>query len=80
MFWRSAAGGYQLVLAPEGVTQASIQIEAFVAPLALWLGGTLLAMRLLGLLLRRGALTRLLRPLAGTLAGTVAAATRSSAR
>ncbi|WP_102125943.1 MULTISPECIES: FtsX-like permease family protein [Deinococcus] len=74
MFWRSAAGGYQLVLAPEGVPQASIQIEAFVAPLALWLGGTLLAMRLLGLLLRRGALTRLLRPLAGTLAGTVAAA------
>ncbi|GHF57894.1 putative ABC transport system permease protein [Deinococcus metalli] len=74
VFWRSAAGGYQLVLAPEGVTQASIQIEAFIAPLALWLGGTLLAVRLLGALLRRNVLGQLLRPVSGRLSGIVAAA------
>ena len=73
-FWRSAAGGYQLVLAPEGVTKASIQLEAFVAPLALWLGGTLLSLRLLGWLLDKGRLTGLLRPFGGNLSATVAAA------
>ncbi|TSA79517.1 ABC transporter permease [Deinococcus detaillensis] len=71
-FWRSAAGGYQLVLAPEGVTKASIQLEAFVAPLALWLGGTLLGLRLLGWLLGKGRLTGLLRPFGGNLSATVA--------
>jgi len=72
-FWRSAASGYQLVLAPEGVAQASVQYEAFLAPLALWLGSGLLAMRLLGLLLRPGPLRRVLRPV-GPLALVVAAA------
>ena len=73
MFWRSAASGYQLVLAPEGVAQASVQYEAFLAPLALWLGAGLLAVRLLGGLLRADLLTRLLRPV-GPLALVVAAA------
>ncbi|GAA5533007.1 ABC transporter permease [Deinococcus aluminii] len=73
VFWRSAASGYQLVLAPEGVARASLQLEAFVAPLALWLGGTLLALRLMGLLLARNLLSRLLRPLSGPLSGVVAA-------
>ncbi|MEW5935728.1 MAG: ABC transporter permease, partial [Bacillota bacterium] len=63
----------QLVLAPEGVAKASLQLEAFVAPLALWLGGTLLALRLLGLLVAQKRLTRVLRPLSGTLSGVVAA-------
>ncbi|MGY2895853.1 FtsX-like permease family protein [Deinococcus sp. UYEF24] len=72
-FWRSAASGYQLVLAPEGVAQASVQYEAFLAPLALWLGSGLLAMRLLGLLLRQEPLRRVLRPV-GPLALVVAAA------
>ena len=72
-FWRSAASGYQLVLAPEGVAQASVQYEAFLAPLALWLGSGLLAMRLLGLLLRPRPLRRVLRPV-GPLALVVAAA------
>lgn len=62
--WHSAAGGYQLVLAPEGVAKASLQLEAFVAPLAL---------RLLGALLPKERLTRLLRLLGGPLSGVVAA-------
>lgn len=72
-FWRSAASGYQLVLAPEGVAQASVQYEAFLAPLALWLGSGLLATRLLGLLLRPRPLGRALRPV-GPLSLVVAAA------
>lgn len=71
--WRSAASGYQLVLAPEGVAQASVQYEAFLAPLALWLGAGLLAVRLLGLLLRPRPLTRVLRSI-GPLGLVVAAA------
>ncbi|WP_155300332.1 ABC transporter permease [Deinococcus kurensis] len=74
VFWRNAAGGYQLVLAPEGVAKASVQAEAFIAPVAFWLGGTLLALRLMDRLLRRAALRRLLRPISGHLAAVVAAA------
>lgn len=74
VFWRNAAGGYQLVLAPEGVAKASIQAEAFLAPLAFWLGGTLLALRLMDMLLRRKVLSQLLRPVSGRMADVVAAA------
>ena len=74
VFWRSASSGYQLVLAPEGVAKASIQAEAFVAPMACWLGGTLLALRLMDVLLRRKVLSRLLRPISGRMADVVAAA------
>lgn len=73
LFWRSAAGGYQLVLAPEGVAKSSVQYESFIAPLALWVGATLLAVRLLEWALRRRAFTGPLRPLAGNLAPSVAA-------
>jgi len=73
LFWRSAASGYQLVLAPEGVAKSSVQYEAFIAPLALWVGTSLLAVRLLEWALRRRAFTPALRPLAGNLAPTVAA-------
>ncbi|WP_022799579.1 ABC transporter permease [Thermus islandicus] len=73
LFWRSAAGGYQLVLAPEGVAKSSVQYESFIAPLALWVGATLLAVRLLDWALRRRSLTPILRPLAGNLAPSVSA-------
>ncbi|MCV4731921.1 hypothetical protein OFB80_28955, partial [Escherichia coli] len=73
LFWRSASSGYQLVLAPEGVAKSSVQYESFIAPLALWVGATLLGMRLLEWALRRRAFTPALRPLAGNLAPSVAA-------
>jgi putative ABC transport system permease protein len=50
----SANSGYQLVLAPEGVAQTSVHYEAFIAPFCLWIGGTLLFMRLLSVALDKG--------------------------
>src|SRR4029079_7856017 len=38
VFWRTAATGYQLVLAPEGVAAVSIDYGAFLAPFLFWLG------------------------------------------
>lgn len=75
VFWLTAAGGYQVVVAPEGVPQTSIHYDAFLAPFCLWIGGGLLAMRLIRLALRRGGATLawLLVPLAGALAPVVAA-------
>lgn len=73
LFWRSAASGYQLVLAPEGVAKASVQYESFIAPLALWIGATLMGVRLLEWVLRRRLFTPALRPLAGSLAPYVSA-------
>ncbi len=54
IFWRSAGTGYQVVLAPEGVAAAAVDYTAFLAPLALWIGGGLLAARLCRLALGRG--------------------------
>lgn len=45
-FWRQAQGGYQLVLASEGVPRVSVSYGSFVSPLLLWVGAALLAMRL----------------------------------
>lgn len=75
VFWRSASTGYQIVLAPEGVPQSSVSYETFLAPLCLWLGAALLALRLWrdSLLRGHGALAKLLQPLAHGLAGIVAA-------
>ncbi|TKA06671.1 FtsX-like permease family protein [Actinacidiphila oryziradicis] len=66
---------YALVLAPEGTPALSVDYWAFAGPALLWASGALLAWLLMDLLLRRGrpALTRLLRPAAGPLSGTVAA-------
>ncbi|MDX6329285.1 MAG: putative transport system permease protein, partial [Streptomycetaceae bacterium] len=66
---------YALVLAPEGTPTLSVDYWAFAGPALLWASGALLAWLLMDLLLRRGraALTRLLRPAAGPLSGTVAA-------
>lgn len=76
MYWRATSTGYQVVLAPEGVPQATVSYEAFLAPLGLWLGSALLAWRLWsgGLAGRRRELAALLRPLARGLEGVVAAA------
>lgn len=74
-YWRTASTGYQVVLAPEGVAQISVHYEAFLAPLLLWIGGVLLAMRFWENGLERGTalLARFLRPLAGNLSRSVAA-------
>ena len=75
VFWLTAAGGYQVVVAPEGVPQTSIHYESFLAPFFLWIGGALLGMRLARLALARGGrvLSPLLAPLAGALSPVVAA-------
>lgn len=72
-FWNSTSSGYQLVLAPDGVAKTSVHYEAFIAPLCLWVGGTLLFMRLLSIVLDKGrsGLGYLFKPLAGHLSQTV---------
>jgi putative ABC transport system permease protein len=77
-FWQMASSGYQVVLAPEGVAQSSVAYQAFLAPVCLWLGVGLLALRLWnnGLAHGRGVLAWLARPVAGKLAGAVTASLR----
>lgn len=74
-YWRTASSGYQIVLAPEGLTTTSIHYEAFIAPLFLWIGAVLLMSRLLegGLARGRSLLTCLLLPLTHGLSGVVSA-------
>ena len=74
-YWQAGRGGYQLVLAPEGVPQVAVSYTSFFAPLLLWVGAALLTMRLAGALLGRGGRTvsPLIRPLGGRLAGLVGA-------
>lgn len=66
VFWRTAATGYQVVLAPEGVAAISIDYWSFLAPLLFWLGMGLLALRAMHLSLTRG------RPILGRAIGVVA--------
>jgi putative ABC transport system permease protein len=75
VYWQASQGGYQLVLAPEGVAQVSVNWYALLAPVLGWIGLGLIAYRIADLLLTRGrrALTGGLRPLAGELAPTVSA-------
>ncbi len=74
-FWQSASAGYQVVLAPEGVSQTAVSYQTFIAPVCLWLGIGLLTMRIWSLGLRRGrsVVAGLLRPLARGLSGVVSA-------
>lgn len=74
-FWQTASSGYQVVLAPEGVPQTSVSYQAFIAPVCLWLGVSLLAMRLFQVGLARGRrpLAAILQPIAHRLSGVVAA-------
>lgn len=73
-YWRTASTGYQVVLAPEGVAANAVNYEAFIAPLCLWIGGILLAYRLISWALRNGRalLARVLAPLVHTLSILVA--------
>ena len=73
--WRTASTGYAVVLAPEGVAANSVNYEAFIAPLCLWIGGVLAGYRLLDVGLRNGrsALSKVLMPLAHSLSGLVSA-------
>ncbi len=76
IFWRTWSTGYQVVLAPEGTPSSSVDYPAFLAPVLLWLGVGLLTVRLCLVGLNRGRerLARWLNPIAGPLAGVVAAA------
>jgi putative ABC transport system permease protein len=82
VYWRTASSGYQIVLAPEGVAQSSVSYESFLAPLALWIGVGLLVTRIFrhGLSAGRTFVSRLFRPLAGTLSSIVAASVSRQAR
>lgn len=75
VFWLVASSGYQVVVAPEGVPQSTVHYDAFLAPLGLWLGAGLLAMRLTRVLLVRGraGVAWLLAPIGGNLAPVIAA-------
>jgi putative ABC transport system permease protein len=74
-FWLAASTGYQIVLAPEGVAVSSVDYQAFIAPLFLWVGTGLLSVRLWGIGLDRGrkSISWMLGPLARSLSGVVAA-------
>lgn len=75
VYWQASANGYQLVLAPEGVPQVSVNWYALLAPILAWIGAGLLAYRLAELVLTRGrgALARALHPVGGPLSTTVVA-------
>jgi putative ABC transport system permease protein len=75
VFWLTSRGGYQLVLAPEGVPSISVSYWAFAGPAFLWAGAGLMAWRIADLAVHRGRrlLAAVIRPVAGPLSGTVAA-------
>ena len=75
IFTITSRQGYHLVLAPEGVASITVDYFAFLGPACLWIGVGLLTWRLAETALLRGRriLAAAVRPLAGGLAGTVAA-------
>ncbi len=81
-YWRAAAAGYQIVLAPEGVAATSVSYESFLAPLAFWIGVGLLVTRLFrhGLAGGRAFVASFFRPLSGALSPIVAASVSRQAR
>ena len=76
IFWRTAATGYQIVLAPEGVAAISVDYWSFLAPLLFWLGMGLLLLRVTRVSLTRGraVLTGGVRLVSGSFAPLVAGA------
>jgi putative ABC transport system permease protein len=82
VYWRTAAAGYQIVLAPEGVAATSVSYGSFLAPLALWIGVGLLVTRIFrhGLAGGRAFVSRVFKPLAGALSPIVAASVSRQAR
>ena len=75
VFWQASRGGYKLVLAPEGVSQVSVNWYSLLAPVFAWIGGGLLVFRIATATLShsRRPFELLLRPVAGNLSPTVAA-------
>ncbi|MEA2171835.1 MAG: putative transport system permease protein, partial [Solirubrobacteraceae bacterium] len=75
VFWQASRNGYNLVLAPEGVAQISVNWYALAAPVLAWIGAGLLMYRIADLALRHGRrpLAVVLRPLGGELMPTVVA-------
>ncbi|TCR85267.1 ABC transporter permease [Rhizobium sp. BK376] len=47
VFTETATSGYQVVLATEGVTAISVDYNAFLAPMLLWIGSALLTVRVI---------------------------------
>jgi putative ABC transport system permease protein len=74
-YWLTARGGYEAVVAPEGVPRVSVSYSALLAPLFLWAGAALLVMRLTGpLLAGNGRLVgSLISPVAGRLSSLAGA-------
>ncbi|WP_427136537.1 FtsX-like permease family protein [Pseudarthrobacter sp. S9] len=74
VFLATTQSGYTLVLAPEGVASISVNYWAFLGPALLWIGAGLATWRAVDFFLRRrSAVSRFVRPLAGSLAPTAAA-------
>ena len=75
IYWQAVKGGYQVILAPEGVPTISVSYFTLLAPLFFWVGAALLTWRLGSLVLARGqrALVTATRPMAHQLSGVVAA-------
>ena len=75
VFWQAVRSGYQVLLAPEGVPTISVSYFTLLAPLFLWIGAALFTWRIAFGTLRRGRRPVALaaRPVAGGLAGVVAA-------
>ncbi|GAC1305267.1 MAG: hypothetical protein NVSMB19_16620 [Vulcanimicrobiaceae bacterium] len=86
VFWNTASSGYQVVLAPEGVPQATVHYDTFIAPLFLWLGAALALARLARFVLVRhrplvrAALAGIAGPLADLVAATLGRQHRSVTR
>jgi putative ABC transport system permease protein len=75
VFWRTAATGYQIILATEGVAATSVDYTAFLAPVLVWAGAGLLTLRLADWCLDKGraVFALVLSPFAGAVSGAVAA-------
>jgi putative ABC transport system permease protein len=75
IYWQAVKGGYQVVLAPEGVPTISVSYFTLLAPLFFWVGAALLTWRIGSLVLAHGrrTLAAATRPVAHQLSGVVAA-------
>ena len=75
VFWLTSRNGFRLVLAVEGIPTISVNYWAFAGPALLWVGGGLLVWRIAVMALQHGQpiVRRLIQPISGGLAETVAA-------
>jgi putative ABC transport system permease protein len=81
VFWQASRNGYNLVLAPEGVPQVSVNWYALLSPVLGWIGAGILINEAARALLTHGRAVRwLIRPAAGPLAGIVSASLRRRQR